>query len=155
MIGGWSAGGIMAYEISQQLESLGHHVALLVLFDTPNPFFMREYSKIEAFRVRSTDSFKYHLANLRRMDFIQMPAYIARKLGARLGRKRRPGSNYAAIPDTAGEPMKFASPRRSRFASRPPVNIGLSRIAAGFCSSNAIIICRAAIWTLPLDGLAQ
>ena len=69
MVGGWSAGGIMAYEIAQQLESLGHHVALLVLFDTSNPFFMREYSKIETFRARIVDSMRYHRANLSQDGF--------------------------------------------------------------------------------------
>jgi thioesterase domain-containing protein len=44
MLGGCSASGIVAYEIAQQLRSLGHEVGLLVMFDTPNPYFMREYS---------------------------------------------------------------------------------------------------------------
>jgi thioesterase domain-containing protein len=110
MIGGWSAGGIIAYEIAQQLESLGHQVALLVLFDTANPFFMREYSRIEAFRVWIADSFRYHLGNLGRMDFAQMPAYFARKLSARLGRKRRSASKYVPILDTAGAPAEVRKP---------------------------------------------
>lgn len=103
MVGGWSAGGIMAYEIAQRLESLGHHVALLVLFDTSNPFFMREYSKIETFRARIVDSIRYHRANLGRMDLVQMPAYIARKLGSRFGRKQGPRNNPSAIVDDAGK----------------------------------------------------
>ena len=88
MVGGWSAGGIMAYEIAQQLERQGHDVALLVLFDTANPFFMREYSKVEELRARLADSFRCHRANLARMDYIQRPSYILRKLGARLRRLR-------------------------------------------------------------------
>lgn len=44
MLGGCSASGIVAYEIAQRLRALGHEVGLLVLFDTPNPYFMREYS---------------------------------------------------------------------------------------------------------------
>lgn len=106
-VGGWSAGGIMAYEIAQQLERLGHHVALLVLFDTANPFFMREYSKLEEFRAWIADSFRYHRANLGRMDFSQMPTYLARKLGARFGRKREVRGNSGAIVDTAGEPHEL------------------------------------------------
>jgi thioesterase domain-containing protein len=103
MVGGWSAGGIMAYEIAQRLESLGHHVALLVLFDTSNPFFMREYSKIETFRTRIADSVRYHRANLGRMDLIQMPAYIARKLGSRFGRKHGRRNSPSSIVDIVGE----------------------------------------------------
>lgn len=44
MLGGCSASGIVAYEIAQRLRALGNEVGLLVLFDTPNPHFMREYS---------------------------------------------------------------------------------------------------------------
>ncbi len=103
MVGGWSAGGIMAYEIAQRLESLGHHVALLVLFDTSNPFFMREYSKIETFRARIVDSVRYHRANLGRMDLVQMPAYVARKLGSRFGPKRSPRTNLPVKADHPGD----------------------------------------------------
>ena len=35
--GGWSAGGILAYEAAQQLERVGEKVARLVLLDSPNP----------------------------------------------------------------------------------------------------------------------
>nr|WP_255455883.1 type I polyketide synthase [Salipiger sp. PrR003] len=37
MLGGFSGGGITAYEIARQLESLGEEVALCVLLDTPLP----------------------------------------------------------------------------------------------------------------------
>lgn len=111
MVGGWSAGGVMAYEIAQQLESAGHHVALLVLFDTANPFFMREYSKLEVFRTWIADSFRYHRANLGRMDFIQMPAYVARRLGARLGLTREAQCSSAAILDAAAEPDEVHEPK--------------------------------------------
>jgi thioesterase domain-containing protein len=44
ILGGCSASGIVAYETAHQLCALGHEVGLLVMFDTPNPYFMREYS---------------------------------------------------------------------------------------------------------------
>ena len=37
MVGGYSFGGVVAYEIAQKLCSAGEEVALLVLFDTLNP----------------------------------------------------------------------------------------------------------------------
>lgn len=37
MIGGFSGGGITAYEIAQQLEAAGEEVALVVMLDTPLP----------------------------------------------------------------------------------------------------------------------
>jgi thioesterase domain-containing protein/acyl carrier protein len=37
MIGGYCIGGILAYEISSQLQASGHEVSLLILLDTPSP----------------------------------------------------------------------------------------------------------------------
>jgi thioesterase domain-containing protein len=37
MLGGFSGGGIIAYEIAQQLRSAGEEVAMLVMLDTPLP----------------------------------------------------------------------------------------------------------------------
>lgn len=48
MVGGFSAKGIVAYEIAQQLQALGHEVGLLVLFDTPNWYLVPDYSGIRA-----------------------------------------------------------------------------------------------------------
>ena len=57
MLGGCSASGIVAYEIAQRLHARGHQVGLLVLFDAPNPYFMREYSdfwmSVNSYRNRS------------------------------------------------------------------------------------------------------
>ncbi len=36
-LGGWSDNGVLAYEVARQLESSGHPVDLLVLFDAENP----------------------------------------------------------------------------------------------------------------------
>lgn len=61
MLGGCSASGIVAYEIAQRLRARGHEVGLLVLFDTPNPHFMREYSDFWM----SVSSYRSDLSNLR------------------------------------------------------------------------------------------
>ena len=37
LLGGWSMGGIVAYEMGVQLQRAGQHVGLLALFDTPAP----------------------------------------------------------------------------------------------------------------------
>ena len=37
LLGGFSGGGITAYEMAQQLDAAGEEVALLVLLDTPLP----------------------------------------------------------------------------------------------------------------------
>jgi thioesterase domain-containing protein/acyl carrier protein len=43
-VGGFCASGIVAYEVAQQLVDRRHDVELLVLFDTVNPHFMKDYS---------------------------------------------------------------------------------------------------------------
>jgi thioesterase domain-containing protein len=37
-VGGWSIGGVVAFEMAQQLHKHGEQVALLALFDSPAPF---------------------------------------------------------------------------------------------------------------------
>jgi amino acid adenylation domain-containing protein len=37
IVGGFCAGGVLAYEIASQLRAAGHEVSLLVLLDAPNP----------------------------------------------------------------------------------------------------------------------
>ena len=44
-LGGWSASGLVAYEIAQQLHDQGHEVALLVLFDVLNSTALRPSSR--------------------------------------------------------------------------------------------------------------
>ena len=44
-LGGWSASGVVAYEIARQLKEKGREVALLVMFDTANPAFQQRVLK--------------------------------------------------------------------------------------------------------------
>lgn len=86
LIGGCSASGIVAYEVAQQLRALGHDVALLALFDTPNPYFMREYSHLHM----SINSYRTDLSKL---HWAQIPGWLAEKLrGLKNG---APSSNEA------------------------------------------------------------
>jgi hypothetical protein len=73
MLGGFSASGIVAFEIAQQLLARGRQVALLVLFEAPNPYFMCEYS---AFWNRLV----CHRADLARMRWAEIPGWGAGKL---------------------------------------------------------------------------
>lgn len=72
MLGGCSASGIVAYEIAQQLRALGYEVGLLVLFESPNPYFMREYSDFWM----SVNSYRADLSKLR---WSAIPGWIAEK----------------------------------------------------------------------------
>lgn len=73
LIGGCSASGIVAYEAAQQLRALGHDVALLALFDTPNPYFMREYSHLHM----SINSYRTDLSKL---GWGEIPGWVGGKL---------------------------------------------------------------------------
>jgi len=80
MLGGCSASGIVAYEIAQQLLALKHEVGLLVLFETPNPYFMREYSD---FRM----SIASYRADLSKLRWSEIPGWAGEKLrGLKEGR---------------------------------------------------------------------
>lgn len=49
-LGGWSSGGLVAYEVAQQLRAEGEEISLLVLFDTTNSTGLREYRGFEGVR---------------------------------------------------------------------------------------------------------
>ena len=71
-LGGLSFGGIVAFEMAQQLCAVGQEVALLALFDTPTPW---------AFTAKPLlPRLAGHLINLRRFGF----RYVQKKLGRRL-----------------------------------------------------------------------
>ena len=72
MLGGCSASGIIAYEIAQRLLALGHEVGLLVLFDTPNPYFVREYSDFWM----SMNSYR---TDLSKMGWSEVPGWLVNK----------------------------------------------------------------------------
>lgn len=80
LLGGCSASGIVAYEIAQRLRALGHEVGLLALFDTPNPYFMREYS---AFWM-SVNSYRSDLSKLR---WSEIPRWVLEKVRGLKDRK--------------------------------------------------------------------
>jgi amino acid adenylation domain-containing protein len=47
-LGGWSNGGILAYEIAQQMRHKGSEVGLLALFDAENPVWLQQANKHRA-----------------------------------------------------------------------------------------------------------
>jgi len=73
MLGGCSASGIVAYEIAQRLRAQGHQVGLLVLFDAPNPYFMREYSDFWM----SINSYRTDLST---MQWREIPGWVIEKV---------------------------------------------------------------------------
>ncbi|HEY9694287.1 MAG TPA: amino acid adenylation domain-containing protein [Oculatellaceae cyanobacterium] len=49
-IGGWSFGGLVAYEMAQQLQAAGHEVALVAIFDTQAPVSSNKPSLKDSFK---------------------------------------------------------------------------------------------------------
>ena len=90
MIGGFSGGGITAYEIAQQLVSAGDEVAALVMLDTPLPR-RRPLSR--------RDRAMIHLIEARRQGVAYPVRWLAEKL--RHLRGRRPDAGTAPAPQDA------------------------------------------------------
>jgi thioesterase domain-containing protein len=80
MLGGCSASGIVAYETAQQLRAQGREIGLLVLFDTPNPYYMREYSAIRM----SLNSYR---EDLHRLQVHEIPRWVGMKFKALVSRE--------------------------------------------------------------------
>ncbi|MGC2723758.1 MAG: thioesterase domain-containing protein, partial [Candidatus Acidiferrales bacterium] len=70
-LGGWSASGLVAYEIAQQLHDQGHEVALLVLFDVLNSTALRPSSRWNVLHrvfYFLAWKFNYHFTQLRQAN---------------------------------------------------------------------------------------
>jgi len=77
-LGGWSASGVVAYEIARQLMEKGHEVALLVMFDTLNPAFQKSVRKGVSVGSR-VKKIKFQAAELLGLKLKNTPAYVAEK----------------------------------------------------------------------------
>ncbi len=84
-LGGWCADGVLAYEMARQIESQGGQVALVVLFDSPNPAYMKALSRrqltIRRLRLLVWNA-KYQLASLRQLDRHEITGYVGQRLKA-------------------------------------------------------------------------
>ncbi|MDR7092355.1 type I polyketide synthase [Hydrogenophaga laconesensis] len=79
LLGGFSGGGITAYEIARQLEAAGEKVSLLVLLDTPLP--MRP-------SLSRPDKALIKLADLRKGGFGFLKEWVQRRIAWELQRRR-------------------------------------------------------------------
>ncbi len=58
-IGGWSFGGLVAFEMAQQLHQMGHEVALLAIFDTYAPVSAQQTSFWDGLKFIATTGVRY------------------------------------------------------------------------------------------------
>jgi amino acid adenylation domain-containing protein len=92
-LGGHSFGGVVAFELAQQLVAHGHEVSLLALFDT----WGKGYPAVRPFPGRLID----HLAYLRTLGFRQQLAYLSRKVAGGTARA------VAALRSRAARSVSF------------------------------------------------
>ncbi|RJL18567.1 type I polyketide synthase [Paracoccus siganidrum] len=90
LLGGFSGGGLIAWEMARQLEAEGEEVALTVLLDTPLP--MRP-------ALTRQDKALIKLAELRRKG----PGYLREWMQARADWKRQQRERAGAAPESAGQ----------------------------------------------------
>ncbi len=89
LLGGMCYGGIVAFEMAQQLQAQGQEIGLLALMDTPRPPFsviFRSYMRYERYVRRLRGSVRYflrrsarHLRNLLKLSPVAWPAYFLKK----------------------------------------------------------------------------
>jgi amino acid adenylation domain-containing protein len=77
LLGGYSFGGLVAYELAQRLRLAGENVALLVMFDTFNPARLR----LQPFGVR----LRRALRGRSDLSFNQMSQFVARRMPSPAG----------------------------------------------------------------------
>jgi phthiocerol/phenolphthiocerol synthesis type-I polyketide synthase E len=79
LVGGYCGGGLIAYEVAQQLRSKGEEIALLALFDTLN------FSKIKlpsmwGWAYYGAERLVFHAANFWRLDFKGKVSFLREKM---------------------------------------------------------------------------
>jgi amino acid adenylation domain-containing protein len=89
-LGGFSAGGLIAFEMAQQLCRQGQEVALLVLFDPDKPQIEKCTTSVKPGRSlpmgKLATFISRHWSNLRRRDFHGKGSYVLERIGGWLNR---------------------------------------------------------------------
>jgi thioesterase domain-containing protein/acyl carrier protein len=108
-LGGWCNAGLIAYEVAQQLEAQGQHVAFLVLIDAPNPSFSRRLSRPGAYDARLYflgQKLQYHINAIRQLGIRGGYSYVLERLQTlRLRHKRKFYSLCYRLHLRAGLPL--------------------------------------------------
>ena len=138
-LGGWSAGGILAYEAAQQLARQGETTAKLILLDSPNPIRIQSPPKEMYDFLESLDLFAmngheppswlrpHFTAFVTMLDQYQPVAFshkatpVTHMIYARDGLCKNPGDPRPKIPDSRTEDtreMQWLLNNRTDFSGR-------------------------------------
>lgn len=106
LLGGHCFGGIVAYEMAQQLKAQGQDVALLALLETPHPGHRPPGTLVERYVYHYLNFASYHLGNLLALPPKEKLAYV-RERGARAARKIAHGLGLARrkLRSETGKPL--------------------------------------------------
>lgn len=128
MLGGNSFGGLIAWEMAQQLTMAGQEVALLALFDTWGPGYPRFHKPPGAW-TKMRNRFALHWGDLKRLDGTRRREYLAEKfanasarawrLGIRSLRKTRRWLEWQLLPPALREARRQGRKALQRYAPRP------------------------------------
>jgi len=96
LLGGWSFGGVIAFEVAEKLEARGHSVRLVAMFDTRIP---KEHPKTRPGKHKTTKLYKiarrlneYALLETRGQRIAYMRKRLRRKLRKLSGKLRKQGN---------------------------------------------------------------
>jgi len=78
-LGGWSDGGVLAYETARQLLEERHNVALLVMFDSDNPTLRRSVVK-ESWLDSRAKKIRFQAEELLKLRWKNVPACVSEKM---------------------------------------------------------------------------
>jgi acyl transferase domain-containing protein/thioesterase domain-containing protein len=126
LLGGFSGGGITAYEVAQQLRESGDEVGLLAMLDTPLPR--------SPDRVGALDKLKIHLQRLRRRGPGYLADWVRRRIEWELRKRTQSREEAGSRPyEFRSQEIEAAFYRAlGRYEIRPfPARVELFRPAAG------------------------
>jgi oxalate---CoA ligase len=162
-LGGWSADGVLAFEMAQQLKAAGEDIALLALFDTPNPtrLGMQPLRRSLAFQVRMWQwRVRFQVASIRRLGRKEAATYVMERIvaGGHLIRNvLRGASAHASIPGS--QHPSGIRPRIANYKPQPysgPVTVfctgGSNPGAAAYSSGGWEEFARGSLSRVPVPG---
>jgi thioesterase domain-containing protein len=101
LVGGYCAGGTIAFEVAQQLVSKGHAVGLLALFESPFPHFYRpelalwNVCRYLSYRVQD------HAREMARLNWRAKAEYVAERIRSQTGSLRHENGSPAPVNQVA------------------------------------------------------
>ena len=113
-LSGYSAGGLVAFEMAHQLTAAGEEIALLALFDTPSP---------ERLHIGKLTRLKMHLQELKKRGPRYLLPSVKKRARALLDRLRREPEPQAKVDAPAADPRVLVSRKwleiERRYTARP------------------------------------